>query len=374
MFFEGQTFLTNSLAGQATAHDRLRAQLVDRVNTRRTQYNQFPFYDPKNSVILFGFNMNNQADGIAARVWTYGDPAMSNVEEESRIRQGFARRSEDGMNDTWPERQGWPEEPPTYEELEALIKAGQGTEHLIPANDSFVPWDDMGYMAMQQMLGMDDDDIDFRWDLEGDDDEEYDMDEPYLETPIEHNEKGLRIRRRERKRAASVRSTSDPSITPLLKRATAKDVASARAIVADAINESGALNKARLARPSRGGNKRDVESLPPRPLLRITNEIAEAAALVAEADTSEADGGAAVTRRQVAGGGTYWMGSISRKGSVPWGDDPEYAVFRNVLDYGAVGDGVTVSFLPFSLTFGIALPPKIRTSKQGTFTVGCDCD
>lgn len=357
---EEQAFLTNSPAGQATAHDRLRAQLVDRVNTRRTQYNQFPFYDPKNSVILFGFNMNNQADGIAARVWTYSDPAMSDVEEESRIRQGFARRSEDGMNDTWPERQGWPEEPPTYEELETLIKAGHGTEHLISANDSFVPWDDMGYMAMQQMLGMDDDNIDFRWDLEGDDDEEYDIDEPYFETSVEDNEKDLRIRRRERKRAASVRSTSDPSITPLLKRATAKDVAGARAIVADAISESGALNKARLARPDRSGNKRDVESPPPPPLLRITSEVAEAAALVAEADASETDGGAAVTRRQVAGGGTYWMGSITRKGSVPWGDDPDYAVFRNVVDFGAVGDGVTVSFLPFSLSLRNAPPSQCK--------------
>ncbi|EHA48912.1 hypothetical protein MGG_00554 [Pyricularia oryzae 70-15] len=29
--------------------------------------------------------------------------------------------------------------------------------------------------------------------------------------------------------------------------------------------------------------------------------------------------------------GSYWMESIARKGTVPWGDDPSYAVFRNVL-------------------------------------------
>lgn len=37
----------------------------------------------------------------------------------------------------------------------------------------------------------------------------------------------------------------------------------------------------------------------------------------------------------------HWMQSLARKGTVPWGNDPEYVVFRNVLDYGAVGDGVT---------------------------------
>ena len=53
--------------------------------------------------------------------------------------------------------------------------------------------------------------------------------------------------------------------------------------------------------------------------------------------------------------------SLARKGTVPWGNDPNYVsclaqrlarvhqliktqvIFRNVLDYGAVGDGVTVS-------------------------------
>jgi hypothetical protein len=35
------------------------------------------------------------------------------------------------------------------------------------------------------------------------------------------------------------------------------------------------------------------------------------------------------------------METIARKGTVPWGDDPTYKVFRNVLDYGATGNGVT---------------------------------
>ncbi|KAK3896383.1 pectate lyase superfamily protein-domain-containing protein, partial [Staphylotrichum tortipilum] len=80
----------------------------------------------------------------------------------------------------------------------------------------------------------------------------------------------------------------------------------------------------------------------PPPLLEITDEIAQAAALVAEADAAAAAAGNSrrVTRRQ-APTGTYWMQNIARKGIVPWGDNSTYAVFRNVRDYGATGNGVT---------------------------------
>jgi hypothetical protein len=86
-----------------------------------------------------------------------------------------------------------------------------------------------------------------------------------------------------------------------------------------------------------------VNATVPLTLLTITDEIAEAAALVAEADAIGRAGN--VTKRTVAASGTFWMGSIARKGTVPWGDDPGYKVFRNVLDYGAVGDGITVSLI-----------------------------
>jgi polygalacturonase len=156
--------------------------------------------------------------------------------------------------------------------------------------------------------------------------------------------------------------------SPLLKAASASDVDRARAIVADAIAASAKLNAARLENPARnqyrlkpgtvvGGTKMKsrgtrfhganfksprgdspasaVSSSPP-PLLEITDEIAWAAALVAEADNISSN----VTRRAAAVGGSYWMQSIARKGTVPWGGDPSYVVFRNVLDYGAVGNGV----------------------------------
>jgi hypothetical protein len=55
------------------------------------------------------------------------------------------------------------------------------------------------------------------------------------------------------------------------------------------------------------------------PLLQITDQPTDAAALVAEADAVAATGNA--TKRSVAALDAYWMGSLARKGAVPWGDD-----------------------------------------------------
>ncbi|KAK6386782.1 hypothetical protein LTS17_000044 [Exophiala oligosperma] len=38
---------------------------------------------------------------------------------------------------------------------------------------------------------------------------------------------------------------------------------------------------------------------------------------------------------------SYWLAQIQRQGTVAFGSDPNYKVFRSVKDYGAVGDGVT---------------------------------
>ena len=39
----------------------------------------------------------------------------------------------------------------------------------------------------------------------------------------------------------------------------------------------------------------------------------------------------------------FWMQQIVRKGPSHIGEESEYRVFRNILDYGAVGDGIAVS-------------------------------
>jgi glucan 1,3-beta-glucosidase len=40
-------------------------------------------------------------------------------------------------------------------------------------------------------------------------------------------------------------------------------------------------------------------------------------------------------------GGDWWFANIERQGVVPFGKGPDYPVFRNVKDFGAVGDGAT---------------------------------
>lgn len=315
-------------------------------------YNQFGFFDESNSVVLFRFSMYNSPDSFAARVWTYSDPALTPpAEHMSDVNQGFKRSEEEWANFTAAAESRAAKL--TFKELEAYIRSGQGNELLVPASESFVPWSDLGGMAMQ-MSGMQTG-VKLRWDANdemGGDEEDYEqIVEHQLNTIHEISNKKQVI-----KRQLAYRSTSDPTMTPLLKRASLNDIQTARGIVQDAITKSSKLNEVRLANPMRntyglkpktgvgsssvqGGNS--TASLPP-PLLQITDEIAAAAALVAEADAVNATGYGNVTRRAVAASGSYWMGSLDRMGTVPWGNNAIYKVFRSMLDYGAVGDGVTV--------------------------------
>ena len=149
--------------------------------------------------------------------------------------------------------------------------------------------------------------------------------------------------------SAHGKPTAGALVAPLLKRATPEALERARTIVKNAIAESAKRNAARYKNPGRNqyrlrpgtvvgqtvvdyrrglglgarlellSNSTDASTSPP--LLDITDEIAEAAALVAEADAMAAVGN--VTRRQAPSGGSFWMASIGRKGVVPWGGDPE---------------------------------------------------
>ncbi|KAL4873586.1 hypothetical protein BDV12DRAFT_160315 [Aspergillus spectabilis] len=139
---------------------------------------------------------------------------------------------------------------------------------------------------------------------------------------------------------------------PLLASATEANIDDARQIVRNAIASMTKLNKARLERPMRGtyvlrsstntpqGSRREP---PHSPLIHITKEIAQAAALVAEADTaaSMANGSSTLAKRA---DGTFWMKDIRRQGAVPWGNDANYKVFRNVVnDYHADPTGASDS-------------------------------
>jgi glucan 1,3-beta-glucosidase len=53
----------------------------------------------------------------------------------------------------------------------------------------------------------------------------------------------------------------------------------------------------------------------------------------------------AVAVSDAAAASTYWVASITRQGTVPYGGASGYKVFRNVMDYGAKGDGTPPLFL-----------------------------
>lgn len=112
--------------------------------------------------------------------------------------------------------------------------------------------------------------------------------------------------------------------------ATSSDIEVARAIVKDAIAEMSILNKARLDNPSRNNyslkpgtksSKRDDQASPP-PLLKVTDEMARAAAMLAELDAGPVSNVTENKKRA----DPYWMETIARHGSVPWGDDSSYKV------------------------------------------------
>lgn len=325
---------------QATAHGALQRQLKSLINQRRVQNNAFPNYNAKNSVALFGFTMNNEADGYAAKVYTYADAGFNTLLSTDTVTQ--AKRDLLYAVNT-SQIKPWEL---TYQQLRDLTDLGLAYEsHAVHANESFVPVPG-GFtgttVPMSWMEGGDG--LHLRWtDAEEDDDME-----PVSNAPSTAKSMS--------KRQTAPRNASTSSVAPLVKAASPSALQKARAIVEKALAESAKLNAARLAKPMRNnyslkpGTVIGDTTVPQRlrhradatgvtALLNITDEIADAAALVAEADATSQ--GMNATKRAVAAAGTYWMGSLDRKGTVPWGDNSSYVIFRNVLDYGAVGNGVT---------------------------------
>lgn len=102
-------------------------------------------------------------------------------------------------------------------------------------------------------------------------------------------------------------------------------------MIEDAIAKMTKLNKARLDKPARNNyklkpgtwtSKRSVEKPPP--LLKITDDLARAAALVAELDARNTSSSQSKPVEKRAG--SFWLGNLDHKGSVPWGDDKSYKV------------------------------------------------
>ena len=141
-----------------------------------------------------------------------------------------------------------------------------------------------------------------------------------------------------------LQQTAHNGTTSDYRNTTSSALAAARELVKKARAEAAERNAARVTKPLRNkylygrrgsssNGRRRGESAPldttaaPPSLLVITDEIAAAAALVAEADVKP---NANVTRRSAAASkGSFWMQDIARKGTVPWGDDPNYVSTAN---------------------------------------------
>ena len=150
----------------------------------------------------------------------------------------------------------------------------------------------------------------------------------------------------------------------------APDIYTARSLVDAAQREAGASNAYRLAHPhlntytfnNSQSSSTQTRSDPEIPYFVVNDTIAEAAAIVAEADAAAKAANGTLFRdytipaqysdaiqnvssfrasRLAKRTTTFWMEEFVHDGILPFGGDSTYKVFRNVKTYGAVGDGKT---------------------------------
>jgi len=296
---------------QGTAHQNLWNELLSIARRRRTE---FPQFDNKNSIIFFKFVMyKTENDGIAARVISYSDKAFSVV-----TRMTFINQAKRNVNSSNPDP--YAEGNALYEKLQAIREAGYKHNHIrIHANHSSIGAMSMESLTPQSTSQMSSMALARRW--------------------------GLQDQRAHPKPPPVVPKNQVPvvPVAPLLRRASSASLDRARAIVEQAISESTKRNEARYANPRRknyqlkpgtivgqsvtGPQRRDVgDGVVGSELLEITDEIAQAAALVAEAEAVTSAGfqndtlpgnftGIHIDKRQAAG--AFWMATIARKGKVP---------------------------------------------------------
>ncbi|KAH0427929.1 exo-1, 3-beta-D-glucanase [Colletotrichum camelliae] len=335
--------------------------------------NKYPLFNERDSVIMFQFRAIYQpAQPYAAWVVTYDDPAWSIVQSEIGITQ--IKRSNENVTEPFPLT--WADKISGEELIAMMSKASPRQWHPISLNETV---DDLPFISLPGDMASDSlsfgSEASDNWWKEDDLEEEYqgelddskDDDDEQVSS-VRHVQNITHFNIPKRAFVPAVRDTSKTASTPLLKNATSSDIGRARRIVQEAMAQSATLNKARLARPLRNkyslkpgtvlgagsGIRRRRQTvtagegdLVVPPLLNITEVIASAAALLSEADAAGISSN--LTRNSTlhqrarrATSGTYWMEHLGRKGTVPWGgDDPTYKVFRNVLDFSAVGDGVT---------------------------------
>jgi hypothetical protein len=286
---------------QATAHGRLRAKLTSLVRERQDDFSHFPTFDPNDDVIFFFFryrgNIRGNANGVAAKIYTYSDATLGQqqdpVVDVTQAKQRRGPGSGGVMGRAEYERFLRWADTVTMEELVAT-RNGSVEEDVIYANETM----DMSSVDMGD-LGLGDRGIGAALGLEL------------------REEAHAATRSSSRRRVVPVkevyRDVGDAVITPLLKKATKADIEAARLVVKDALRGSATLYSDTV----------------------VTDAVASAAALVSEADSSKT---LSSRRIRVASRKRHWMEHTRHNDTHPQGKDQ---VFRNVIDFGAVGDGLT---------------------------------
>ena len=253
---------------QADAHDKLQRQLKSIIIQQKRATNNLlhPTYQSKNSVALFTFTAENVANGVAARVVTYEDPARTIFSGEKVVNQAkrgtpetvHTNKSSAFLDSRWEF---------SADRIQELIDAGLGGQYIVPANDSggYDSWPEadltgttvpMSYMNSTRWMDQEDDEDDDIFD------EHYDVDEESEMERLESREEAIDVQTEPRNeqvspsfpivaRQSDTRNISASDITPLLTNASLSDLAKARIIVEKAIAESSKLNQARLLSPMR---------------------------------------------------------------------------------------------------------------------------
>jgi hypothetical protein len=348
---------------QGRSHDVLRDILRQEVESDRGSNN------PPNintEVVLFYFSMTNQQNQIPAKVWRYDANNVANIQDiPFKKRDGS---TENAFNATKPVKDmDFPEwvEWASSVSLDDLRAHSLVTEtHILPNDTATSKAPLVGRAFENKLLG--------QWDSEFDSFEHgsifSDLDAApsedlednallvnmTLSEPISQDLPIAQERKLERRLLSSIHGTNITD-TPLLSNATESELEKAIKVVEQAIADSARLNQARYEHMARnsydlapgtvvgssGGVRRrrsrrglagligrdEPETAAPA-LLDITPEIARAAALVAEADAAGVTGEGSVSNltRRADATGTFWMEGLSRKGSVPWGQDSAYKV------------------------------------------------
>lgn len=318
---------------QGMSHLKLRDVLE---NLARSRLNEFPFFDNRQSVVLFHLRTKNQADGVSARVVTIRELGISlpaNVEYISQSKRSLHQSQLDFMHLA------------STVSLDELIMSGNATQNLILANSSLSTRPSQsGYaggvmpealmnMAMPVSAANASSDL-----------EPHSV--PAAQNVTTYPVPGLRKKAMDPGMPLRAMDLNDKSVTnpsplsegpvPLVSNVTISELKKARKIVDAAIEEASRRNQARLENPRKNRHRHresphtsthsrryltDEAEAPS--LLEITDEIADAAALVSEANALEEGG---VRRRAGASSDSFWMEHIQRKGTVPWGDDANYKV------------------------------------------------